>query len=154
MLGLDNPIHILFLLVILLLVFGAKRLPELGRSLGSSMRGFKETINGEPARSEQLPANVSIAHEPSVDAREDAPAHDILLCVSTGTTVDDPARLRFETDQFHVRSPEEMYEALAGQHEASSRSVLPSLAEDGKKQDVLAVEVAPVAHLRSQIDHP
>ncbi len=72
MLGLDNPIHILFLLVILLLVFGAKRLPELGRSLGSSMRGFKETINGEPARAEQLTANVALAGDPSVESREDA----------------------------------------------------------------------------------
>lgn len=45
--GLDNPLHIAFLLAILLLVFGAKRLPELGRSLGSGMRGFKETISGE-----------------------------------------------------------------------------------------------------------
>ena len=33
--GLDNPLHIAFLVVILLLVFGAKRLPEIGRSLGS-----------------------------------------------------------------------------------------------------------------------
>jgi TatA/E family protein of Tat protein translocase len=74
MLGLDNPIHILFLLVILLLVFGAKRLPELGRSLGSSMRGFKETINGEPARPEQLATNVALAGEPAVEAREDAAA--------------------------------------------------------------------------------
>jgi sec-independent protein translocase protein TatA len=45
--GLDNPLHIFILLVILLLVFGAKRLPELGRSLGTGMRGFKETISGE-----------------------------------------------------------------------------------------------------------
>jgi sec-independent protein translocase protein TatA len=45
--GLDNPLHIAFLLVILLLVFGAKRLPEMGRSLGSGLRGFKETISGE-----------------------------------------------------------------------------------------------------------
>jgi sec-independent protein translocase protein TatA len=45
--GLDNPLHIAFLLAILLLVFGAKRLPELGRSLGSGMRGFKESIGGE-----------------------------------------------------------------------------------------------------------
>jgi sec-independent protein translocase protein TatA len=45
--GLDNPLHIFFLLVILLLVFGAKRLPELGRSLGTGMRGFKESISGE-----------------------------------------------------------------------------------------------------------
>jgi sec-independent protein translocase protein TatA len=52
MLGLDNPVHMLFLLVLLLLVFGAKRLPELGRSLGSGMRGFKESLSGEPPRSE------------------------------------------------------------------------------------------------------
>ena len=47
MMGLDNPIHILFLLILLLLVFGAKRLPEMGRSLGSGMRGFKDSLNGE-----------------------------------------------------------------------------------------------------------
>ena len=45
--GLDNPIHIAFLLILLLLVFGAKRLPEMGRSLGSGMRGFKDAISGE-----------------------------------------------------------------------------------------------------------
>lgn len=44
--GLDNPLHIAFLLVILLLVFGAKRLPEIGRSLGEGMRGFKSSIEG------------------------------------------------------------------------------------------------------------
>ena len=45
--GLDNPLHIAFLVVILLLVFGAKRLPEIGRSLGSGMREFKSSITGE-----------------------------------------------------------------------------------------------------------
>lgn len=49
MVGLDNPTHLAFLLVILLLVFGAKRLPEMGRSLGAGLRGFKESISGEPA---------------------------------------------------------------------------------------------------------
>jgi sec-independent protein translocase protein TatA len=49
MLGLNNPVHILFLLAILLLVFGAKRLPEMGRSLGSGLRGFKESLSGEDA---------------------------------------------------------------------------------------------------------
>lgn len=54
MVGLENPIHLVFLLVILLLVFGAKRLPEMGRSLGSGLRGFKESISGEisPERTE------------------------------------------------------------------------------------------------------
>ena len=58
MLGLDNPIHIAFLFVLLLLVFGAKRLPELGRSLGSGLRGFKESISGdvEPAHIEPMAA--------------------------------------------------------------------------------------------------
>jgi sec-independent protein translocase protein TatA len=45
--GLDNPLHVAFLLVVLLLVFGAKRLPEMGRSLGTGMRGFKEELSGE-----------------------------------------------------------------------------------------------------------
>jgi sec-independent protein translocase protein TatA len=31
----------------LLLIFGAKRLPEMGRSLGAGLRGFKESISGE-----------------------------------------------------------------------------------------------------------
>jgi sec-independent protein translocase protein TatA len=45
--GLDNPLHIAFLVVILLLVFGARRLPEIGRSLGGGLREFKQSINGE-----------------------------------------------------------------------------------------------------------
>jgi sec-independent protein translocase protein TatA len=45
--GLDNPLHIAFLVVILLLVFGARRLPEIGRSLGSGMREFKDSITGD-----------------------------------------------------------------------------------------------------------
>jgi sec-independent protein translocase protein TatA len=65
MLGLDNPIHIAFILVLLLLVFGARRLPEMGRSLGAGLRGFKDSISGED-HSEQLAAS---AHAPvPVDA--------------------------------------------------------------------------------------
>jgi sec-independent protein translocase protein TatA len=48
--GLDNPLHIAFLVIILLLVFGAKRLPEMGRSLGSGMREFKDSISGESSQ--------------------------------------------------------------------------------------------------------
>ena len=46
MLGLDNPIHLLFVGVLLLLVFGAKRLPEMGHSLGAGLRGFKRFADG------------------------------------------------------------------------------------------------------------
>lgn len=47
MVGLDNPLHIALILVVILLVFGAKRLPEMGRGIGEGMRGFKQAINGE-----------------------------------------------------------------------------------------------------------
>ena len=70
--GLDNPIHIAFLLILLLLVFGAKRLPEMGKSLGTGMRGFKDALSGE---SEPTP---QIAHEPVSDlAPVPAPAEKV-----------------------------------------------------------------------------
>ena len=50
MLGLDNPVHLIFLLVLLLVLFGARRLPELGRSLGAAIRGFKDSLSGESAQ--------------------------------------------------------------------------------------------------------
>jgi sec-independent protein translocase protein TatA len=50
LIGLENPIHLLFLLAVLLVVFGAKRLPEMGRSLGEGLRGFKDSINGQASR--------------------------------------------------------------------------------------------------------
>ncbi|HEY3960316.1 MAG TPA: twin-arginine translocase TatA/TatE family subunit [Solirubrobacteraceae bacterium] len=54
--GLDNPLHIAFLVVILLLVFGARRLPEIGRSLGGGMREFKDSISGETKQPAITPA--------------------------------------------------------------------------------------------------
>jgi sec-independent protein translocase protein TatA len=51
--------EILIILVVLLLLFGAKRLPEMGRSLGKGMREFKEAVTGEeepPKEPEQLNA--------------------------------------------------------------------------------------------------
>jgi sec-independent protein translocase protein TatA len=38
--------ELLILLVVLLLIFGAKRLPEMGRSLGKGMREFKDSVTG------------------------------------------------------------------------------------------------------------
>ncbi len=64
MIGLENPLHIAMVLVVLLLVFGAKRLPELGKSLGEGLRGFKQSISGETP-----PAQ--IAADPSTSAAQD-----------------------------------------------------------------------------------
>ncbi len=50
--------------------------------------------------------------------RTDAAAHDVLLCIQTGSTIDQADRLRFPTDQFYVRSPAEMAERFARWPEA------------------------------------
>ena len=42
--------------------------------------------------------------------RDDAEAHDILLCLQTGTVVSDPKRMRFHNDEFYLKSPAEMAE--------------------------------------------
>ncbi len=63
--------------------------------------------------------------------QDDAPAHDILLCINTGKTIDDPNRMKFENDQFHVRSPDEMYVAMAGHEDALAMSAkIADLVED------------------------
>jgi sec-independent protein translocase protein TatA len=74
--GLDNPIHLAFLLILALLVFGAKRLPEMGRSLGSGMRGFRDALGGDqhPVAPE-AEARVSVAEVPAPQsAPQPAPA--------------------------------------------------------------------------------
>jgi sec-independent protein translocase protein TatA len=53
--GLESPMHLLIVLVIAVLVLGPKKLPEVGRSLGSGIRGFKASIEGH----DEHPAEVS-----------------------------------------------------------------------------------------------
>ena len=69
--GLENPLHIAVLLILLLLVFGARRLPEMGRSLGTGLRGFRDSLNGEgPAL-----ASVPDAPAPAAPAPVDTVVH-------------------------------------------------------------------------------
>jgi sec-independent protein translocase protein TatA len=72
--GLDNPIHIAFLLILLLLVFGAKRLPEMGRSLGDGMRGFKDALSGESAQPASQPAT-----QPATDPATEPATRPVLV---------------------------------------------------------------------------
>ncbi|HEX9093863.1 MAG TPA: DNA polymerase III subunit alpha, partial [Coriobacteriia bacterium] len=54
---------------------------------------------------------------------EDAKTQDMLLCIQTGKTLDETARMRFSSDKFYMRSPDEMAEALAGYPEALSNTL-------------------------------
>jgi len=53
MLGNIGPLEIVVVLIIALVVFGPKRLPELGRSLGKGIREFRGSLGGEDDDEEQ-----------------------------------------------------------------------------------------------------
>jgi len=55
--------------------------------------------------------------------KEDSAFHDVLLCMQTGKTLDDPNRMRFESDEFYLKSREEMEEALGEYPEALDNTV-------------------------------
>ena len=50
-----GPLEIIIVLVIVLIIFGPKRLPDLGRSLGRGMREFKDSVTGKD-KDDELPA--------------------------------------------------------------------------------------------------
>ena len=68
-LGFLSPVHVAFLLLVVVLLFGAKRLPELGNSLGSGLRGFKESLEGKDAH-----AQGARVDDTSASTRPTAPA--------------------------------------------------------------------------------
>jgi sec-independent protein translocase protein TatA len=58
-----SPTEIIILVVVLLLVFGSRRLPEIGRSVGKGMREFKNSVSGkdepEELEDEQQPPELT-----------------------------------------------------------------------------------------------
>lgn len=72
-----GPLEIAIVLVIVLLIFGPKRLPGLGKSLGTGMREFKDSITGKDAdRDDESPAEratLARAEEPSRESETASP---------------------------------------------------------------------------------
>ena len=81
-----TPMHLLFLGILALLLFGPKRLPEIGRSLGNGIREFKSSVDdlgvtdalhsANEVRSAVSPTNIARAAIPGV-----AEAHDTITSV-------------------------------------------------------------------------
>lgn len=67
--GIENPVHLLFIAAVALIVLGPKRLPELAKALGHGIREFREAIGNQPP-SVQPPA------EPAQPPLQHAPSHD------------------------------------------------------------------------------
>ncbi len=77
-----SPVHLLVLGIAIVLLFGVKRVPEIGRSLGNGMREFKETVSGldgvteavhgvQEIRSAVSPTNIARAAIPGVAEMQD-----------------------------------------------------------------------------------
>ncbi len=58
-----GPMELIVVLIVALLIFGPKKLPELGKSLGSGMRSFKDSVSGSDR--DELPAGEPSAAEKS-----------------------------------------------------------------------------------------
>lgn len=51
--GLENPIHLLVIALVVLIIFGPARLPSIGRAVGSGIREIKGSLSGEDQPAEK-----------------------------------------------------------------------------------------------------
>jgi sec-independent protein translocase protein TatA len=58
--GLFQPMHLLVIFLIALLVFGPKKLPELGKGLGEAIRGFKDSFKAGEADPPDKPTQTKV----------------------------------------------------------------------------------------------
>ena len=58
-----SPMELIIILIVVLIVFGPKRLPDLGRSLGRGMREFKDSVTGKD--NDELPEGSAEKPEPT-----------------------------------------------------------------------------------------
>jgi len=72
--GLFQPMHLLVLMFIALLVFGPKKVADLGKGLGEGIKGFKEAIKDQPASQQQATPQISSSSAASETHVQDRPA--------------------------------------------------------------------------------
>jgi sec-independent protein translocase protein TatA len=71
-----GPLELVLILLVVLLLFGAKRLPELGRSLGSGMKEFKDSVTGKDGGSDKPRTELEPGEDPQpvqTSAQAEAP---------------------------------------------------------------------------------
>ena len=103
-----------------------------------------------------MPALISLAKEMSQPMvltndchylhKEDSEAHDILLCIQTGKSLNDPNRMRYETNQLYFKSPEEMREIFPDEEEAYANTL--------KIADMIDLELRYDKFMLPKIDTP
>ena len=71
-----QPTHLIFIAVLLVVLFGGKKLPELGKGLGEGLRGFKEGMKGinDDVKADVKPAETAHVVTPKPDEATKPPA--------------------------------------------------------------------------------
>jgi sec-independent protein translocase protein TatA len=68
-----GPLEIVVILIIALIIFGPKRLPELGRSMGKGIREFRSSLSGENKKEEEEVQELERSRSETVVREEEAP---------------------------------------------------------------------------------
>lgn len=85
---------------------------------------IQQTINEHLINfSKKLDIKVVATNDVHYMDQKDSYAHDIMLCIGSGKQLDDPGRLKYQTDEFYFRSVEEMKEKFAHCPEAISNTL-------------------------------
>ena len=103
---LSEPTHWIFILILLFVLFGAKRLPELGKGLGEGLKGFKEGLKGitDPtpaAPTVQPTVQQTVASAPPLASTPPAEM-DYVVCSRCGNRFENP--LGFKVAEYVCRS--------------------------------------------------
>jgi sec-independent protein translocase protein TatA len=89
--GIESPVHLIFVAAIALIVLGPKRLPDLARSLGHGMREFREAMSGAMDGEDHAQAPAPVPGQAQLTASSEpapAPAVDPAEPVRSGDAPD------------------------------------------------------------------
>jgi sec-independent protein translocase protein TatA len=65
----DSPMHLLIVAIVILVLFGGRKIPELMRGLGEGVRGFKEGMQGNPPSSSTPAPTATPAEKPTEEKK-------------------------------------------------------------------------------------
>ena len=84
----------------------------------------QRTVNAQIRKlAEKLSLPLVVTNDAHYLRKSDAKMQDVLLCIQTGKTVDDPNRMKFETEEFYLKSEEELRELFPDVPEAFDNTV-------------------------------
>jgi sec-independent protein translocase protein TatA len=99
---LTEPTHLIIIAIILLVLFGGKKLPELGKGLGEGLKGFKEGLKGinDPAPTETTTQQAAAPAPPAV--APPAATMEYVTCTRCGSRAENP--MGFKVADYVCRS--------------------------------------------------